>query len=269
MSKERLDVLLIRSGLAESREQAKRLIMAGEVSVNGEVETKPGRRFPADSSLSIRRKPRYVSRGGLKLEGAISDFGIDVTGAVALDVGASTGGFTDCLLQHGAKLVYAVDVGYGQLDYRLRRDDRVKPIERVNARYLTPEMFDQPPNIATIDVAFISLKLILPAVAKVIKNGAAVIALVKPQFEAGREKVEKGGVVRSPETHREVLESVRDISEELGLNVSALTFSPIMGPAGNIEFFLLARKGVPPTSAVDRSEIDRVVLMAHKRFATK
>ncbi len=236
--KTRLDRLLVERGLAPSREQARRLIMAGEVQVGGRVVDKPGRLVPEDAPVEVRRQPRYVSRGGLKLEAALDRFGLDVSGKVVVDVGASTGGFTDCLLQRGAAKVYAVDVGYGQLAWKLRQDPRVIPLERTNIRYLEALPGGELADLAVIDASFIGLRLVLPATLRLLKPDGQVIALVKPQFEAGRQDVGKGGVVRDPQVHRRVLEEVAALAQELGLTVAGLTVSPAPGPAGNVEFLI-------------------------------
>ena len=247
MEKERLDILLYRRGLVESRERARRLIMAAEVSVDGEVVDKPGMRVPVTSELAVEEKLRYVSRGGLKLEAALKAFHVDVQGLVTADIGASTGGFTDCLLQHGAARVYAIDVGYGQLAWQLRQDLRVVIMERVNARYLTtlPEALD----LATIDVSFISLRLVLPPVLPLCRPDGQTIALIKPQFEAGRRQVGKGGVVKNPEVHRSVLDGILRWMSSIGVPPDGLVPSPLRGPAGNVEFLVhlsLAPSGSPP-----------------------
>ena len=243
MAKKRLDVLLVERGLAESRTQAQRLIRAGLVRVRGQVADKPGPQVATNVEITLQARPRFVSRGGEKLEAALARFGLDVTGAVAADVGASTGGFTDCLLQHGACRVYAIDVGYGQLAWRLRNDPRVVVMERTNARYL--ESLPEPVGLVTADVAFISLGLILPAAVRWFTppqppptggGKGEVVALIKPQFEAGRREVGKGGVVRDPKVHRRVLERVVSIAAELGLGLCGLMPSPLRGPAGNVEF---------------------------------
>lgn len=243
MDRERLDVLLHRRGLADSRERARRLIMAAQVLVNGKVIDKPGSQVPTGAKIMVKEKLRYVSRGGLKLESAIDAFDIDVQGMVAADVGASTGGFTDCLLQRGAARVYAIDVGYGQLAWELRQDPRVKVMERVNARYLTslPEAI----NLATVDVSFISLKLVLPAVQQWLAPTGQIIALIKPQFEAGRREVGKGGVVKDRDVHRAVLNEVLKWAQSNGLQAGGLMASPLRGPAGNVEFlsYLLPSPG--------------------------
>lgn len=234
MAKRRLDVLLVERGLAESRTQAQRLIRAGLVRVAGQVADKPGTQVATNAAITLQARPRFVSRGGEKLEAALVRFGLDVRGWVAADVGASTGGFTDCLLQHGARCVYAIDVGYGQLDWRLRNDPRVVVMERTNARYL--ESLPEPVDLVTVDVSFISLGLILPMAVRWLKPGGRVVALIKPQFEAGRREVGKGGVVRDPQVHRRVLERVLDIAAGLDLGLRGLMPSPLRGPAGNVEF---------------------------------
>lgn len=233
-SKERLDVLLVERGSADSRESARRLIMAGEVRVNGQVVSKPGQRVSIDAPISLRAAPRFVSRGGEKLDAALGVFGMRVDGLVCADVGASTGGFTDCLLQRGAHKVYAIDVGYGQLDYRLRGDSRVVVMERVNARYL--ESLPEKVSFVCLDASFIPLKLLLPAVIGWLPERAEVIPLIKPQFEAGKADVGKNGVVRSPEVHARVLYEVLSFAREMGFGVRGLVRSPLKGPAGNTEF---------------------------------
>ena len=237
--RKRLDQLLVERGLVESRSKAQALIRAGRVYVEKVRRDKPGILVPEDAPIEIEKRPRYVSRGGEKLEAALRAFGVDPKGKVCLDIGASTGGFTDCLLQHGAAKVYAVDVGKGLLHWKLRNDPRVVVKEGINARYLRPEDIGEPVDLATVDVSFISLKLILPPLGDIVRPEGDVIALVKPQFEAGREKVGKGGVVRDPAVHREVLSGiVRFVEEELRWSVAGATRSPLLGPAGNVEFFL-------------------------------
>lgn len=239
--KERLDVRLVQQGLASSRAQAQALIRAGRVRVAGQVLDKPGHEVPVDSPLEVLARPRYVSRGGEKLEGALQAFGVDPRGKVCLDVGASTGGFTDCLLQHGAARVYAVDVGRGQLDWNLRTDPRVGVREGLNARHLRPEDLGEPVDLATVDVSFISLRLVLPPLSSIVKPGGEVIALVKPQFEAGRGQVRRG-VVRDPAVHEAVLQGIASFArEELDWTVVGSVPSPLRGPAGNQEFFLYIR----------------------------
>lgn len=238
----RLDRLLVERGLSPARERARALIMSGTVLVDEAVVDKAGTQVSTDSEIRIKGEDNpYVSRGGLKLKGALEKFDIDARGLVVLDVGVSTGGFTDCLLQEGAKKVYAVDVGYGQLAWKLRTDERVILFERENIRYFSGDGIENEIDLATIDVSFISLKLVLPAVAKLIRKGAVILALIKPQFEAGKGDVGKKGVVRDPVVHKRVVEDVVTFSEEMGLRVEGTCESPITGPAGNREFFLYAR----------------------------
>ncbi len=236
MVKIRLDVLLTEKGLVESRSKAQALIMAGKVQVDGQVVTKAGAQTSAEANIKVESDSPYVSRGGLKLVAALDAFEIDPGGAICADVGASTGGFTDVLLQRGAKRVYAIDVGYGQLAWKLRQNERVIVMERTNARYL--EALPESVNLVTIDVSFISLKLILPVVVKWLNCPAFVVALVKPQFEAGKVQVGKGGVVREQTVHRQVLKNVIAYAHDVGLNVLGLIVSPITGPAGNHEFLI-------------------------------
>ncbi|RXZ78258.1 TlyA family RNA methyltransferase [Paenibacillaceae bacterium] len=238
IAKERIDVLLVEQGYFESREKAKAALMAGLVLVNGEPVEKSGTKVPATAAIIVKGAVHpYVSRGGLKLEKAVKHFEIGMQGKVMLDIGASTGGFTDCALQNGASYVYAIDVGYNQLDWSLRQDERVHVMERTNFRYITPADLQGPqPDFATIDVSFISLRIILPVLAGMLPRGAGVMALIKPQFEAGREKVGKSGVVRDPAVHLEVLQVVLSFAASLGYQLQGLTFSPITGGEGNIEF---------------------------------
>ena len=236
-NKTRLDVLLVERGLQESRQKAQATIMSGLVFVKGQRVDKPGTAVPNDAEIEVRGNAlKYVSRGGLKLEKAMASFPIDLHGTVCGDIGASTGGFTDCMLQNGARKVYAVDVGYGQLAWSLRSDERVVCMERTNARYLTHEQIPEELDFASVDVSFISLKLILPPLCGLLRQGGHVACLVKPQFEAGKEKVGKKGVVREPETHKEVLDNFVALAGELGFTILGLTFSPVKGPEGNIEF---------------------------------
>ena len=246
MAKKRVDVLMVEQGLAESRQKAQAIIMAGQVFVGDKRCDKPGLTLDEATVLEVRGQTlRYVSRGGLKLEKAMRSFPITLEGKVAADIGASTGGFTDCMLQNGASKVYAVDVGYGQLAWSLRSDPRVVCLERTNARYLTTEQIPEPLDFASIDVSFISLKLILPTLRTLMKETGQVAALIKPQFEAGREKVGKKGVVRDPAVHLEVLEQFLGHAEEAGFTVKGIEFSPIRGPEGNIEYlgYLCAEPG--------------------------
>ena len=235
--KTRLDVLLVERGLQESRQKAQATIMSGLVFVDGQRVDKAGTAVSPEASVEIRGHAlRYVSRGGLKLEKAMTTFGLTLEGKTCADIGASTGGFTDCMLQNGAQKVYAVDVGYGQLDWKLRTDPRVVCMERTNARYLTREQIPDPLDFASIDVSFISLKLILPALFQLLKEDGHIACLIKPQFEAGKEKVGKKGVVREKSTHKEVLDNFVALADELQFKILGLTFSPVKGPEGNIEF---------------------------------
>lgn len=244
MSKVRLDQLVFDLGLAESRERAKTTIMGGLVYVDGQKADKPGMQVSPESKIDVRGPAcPYVSRGGFKLEKALKSFGVDPAGRVCLDCGASTGGFTDVLLQNGAKKVYAVDVGYGQLAWRLRNDDRVVVMERQNARYLSPEMFPERMELAVMDLSFISVKLVLPAVRGLLYDGAPVICLVKPQFEAGREEIGKKGVVRDRAVHERVLREFIAFAAPAGYTVAGIDYSPIRGPEGNIEYLGYLRNG--------------------------
>lgn len=238
MKKIRLDQLLNDRGLAESREKAKRLILAGQVLIDGRPAPKPGHPVTTDHKIEIKQAERFVSRGGEKLEGAMEAFGLDLTGNTCLDIGSSTGGFTDCMLQHGAIKVYAVDVGKGQLHWKLREDERVIVMEGVNARYLTAKDLPETADFASIDTSFISLTKILPAVKNLLKPGGEIVSLIKPQFEAGKEEVDKGrGVITDPAIHEAVLSRVRNFgTKELGLQWLNLATSPIKGPKGNTEF---------------------------------
>ena len=243
-NKTRLDVLLVERGLQETRQKAQATIMSGLVFVKGQRVDKPGTAVPNDAEIEVRGNAlKYVSRGGLKLEKAMASFPIDLRDAVCGDIGASTGGFTDCMLQNGARKVYAVDVGYGQLAWSLRSDERVVCMERTNARYLTHEQIPEELDFASVDVSFISLKLILPPLCGLLRQGGHVACLVKPQFEAGKEKVGKKGVVRDPAVHLEVLEHFLEHAKESGFTVLGLTYSPIRGPEGNIEYLGYLEKG--------------------------
>ncbi len=235
MRKKRLDILLSERGLVESPHRAQGLIMAGQVLVDDEVVDKPGKLVSLYAQVTIREGLPYVSRGGIKLEHALNRFQVDVTGKIVADVGASTGGFTDCLLHGGARRVYAIDVGYGQLAWRLRQDPRVVVLERTNIRYL--ETLPEPIDLFTVDVAFISLELVLPKVVNLLQPKGEIIALIKPQFEAGREQVGEGGVVKDPTVHRSVLEKILAWAKNNSLRIQGVTPSPLKGPAGNLEFF--------------------------------
>lgn len=265
-SKERLDVMLVKKNLIESREKAKAAIMAGLVFVGGKKVDKPGTLVKVDEEIIVKGDPiPYVSRGGLKLEKALKAFNISVEGKVFMDVGASTGGFTHCLLLNGAKKVYAIDVGYGQLAWQLRQDQRVVVMERTNIRYVSADMFREPIQGATIDVSFISLRLVLPVVKDIVQDGADIIALIKPQFEAGREKVGKKGIVRDPSVHAEVLLGFMELCLQLGVTLCDITYSPITGPEGNIEFLAHVRKAVTsPLICVTAQKVESVVEEAHK-----
>ena len=237
MPKIRLDQLLVQRNLAESREQAQRLIRAGMVRVNDQPASKPGHQYPDDAELFVKQKEKYVSRGGLKIEGAHQAFGFELDGAVCLDIGSSTGGFTDFMLQHGASKVYAVDCGTNQLHYKLREDPRVVVMENTNARYLSEEDIPEKADFCSIDTSFISLTNILPPLKNLLKPGGHIVSLIKPQFEAGKDQVGKGGVVRDPAVHQEVIEKIKAFgTEELGFKWLGLSTSPITGPAGNVEF---------------------------------
>ena len=247
--KKRLDVLITEKGLAPSREKAKAYIMAGEVYVDDRREDKPGTMTEENASVEIRgKKLKYVSRGGLKLEKAFASFGFSVTDKICMDIGASTGGFTDCMLQNGARHVYSVDVGYGQLDWKLRNDPRVTCMEKTNARYLTPGDIAETPSFASVDVSFISLTKLLGVIFELLDDDGICCCLIKPQFEAGREKVGKHGVVRDPAVHEEVIEKILSFASEQGFFVRGLDHSPVKGPEGNIEYlcFLSKKDGTEP-----------------------
>lgn len=261
----RLDQAMVERGLAETRSRAKSFIMAGDVLVNGEKETRAGRTVAAADTVTFREKPRFVSRGGEKLDHALEAFGIDVTDLVAADLGASTGGFTDCLLQRGAARVYAVDVGYGQIDEKLRTDDRVIVMERENARYL--ESLPEPIAITSIDVSFISLKLMFPVVARLSEPGARCVPLIKPQFEAGRADIGKGGVVRDPAVHRRVLETTLTAALEHGLTPRGLVASPLRGPAGNVEFLAHLVNEPAPEAGVEIAPMVEAAMKEARRVA--
>ena len=234
--KKRLDVLLTEQGYAENRTKAQAIIMSGIVYADGQKADKPGTAYEETVSIEVRGGAcPYVSRGGLKLEKALRDFGVKPEGFVCSDSGASTGGFTDCLLQQGARKVFAIDVGYGQLDWKIRSDPRVVVMEKTNIRYVTPEQLGEPLDLSVVDVSFISLKIVLPAIRALLKPTGQVLCLIKPQFEAGREKVGKKGVVREKSTHVEVLQGFVELADSLGFHIMGLTYSPVKGPEGNIE----------------------------------
>ena len=250
--KKRIDVLLFERGLAPSREKARTLIMAGSVYVNNQKFDKPGDTVSDDAEIEVRGSMlKYVSRGGLKLEKAMQLFPIDLNGKICMDIGASTGGFTDCMLQNGAQKVYSVDVGYGQLAWQLRQDPRVVNLERTNARYLTHEQVPEEIDFFSVDVSFISLRIILPAVRPLLRDGGQAVCLIKPQFEAGREKVGKKGVVRDRAVHEEVVETICRFALENGYSVLGLTFSPVKGPEGNIEYLVYLEKSDAPVHTAD------------------
>ncbi|MBQ7505729.1 MAG: TlyA family RNA methyltransferase [Lachnospiraceae bacterium] len=254
--KERLDLILVKKQLVPSREQARTLIMEGKVFVDGEREDKPGNRFPEDAEFEIRGKTNpFVSRGGFKLQKAVETFSLDLDGLTCMDIGASTGGFTDCMLQHGAKKVYAVDVGYNQLAWKLRQDERVVSMERTNIRYVKPEEIGEAFDFISADVAFISLSKVLPVMKELMKEEGHAVVLVKPQFEAGREKVGKKGVVRDPKVQEEVIGNVLSYAAENGFFPAGLTWSPIRGPEGNIEFLLFLSRREEEMTAVDPSRV--------------
>jgi 23S rRNA (cytidine1920-2'-O)/16S rRNA (cytidine1409-2'-O)-methyltransferase len=256
VAKERVDLLLVERGLAESRAKAQRLVMAGQVRADGQLVDKPSSMFEGEVKLEVDKGPRYVSRGGEKLEAAIEGFGVEVAGKVCADVGASTGGFTDCLLQHGASKVYAIDVGKGQLDWKLRQDARVVVMEETNARYL--EALPEAVDLVTVDASFISLKTLLPAMKGWLGEEGQLIALIKPQFEAGKQEVGKGkGVIRDEQIHRRVLAEILDFVEGQGFGVRGLLRSPLLGPKGNVEFLVWAEAGSLSIGTND-SYIDRV-----------
>ena len=261
--KKRLDVLLVERGLQESRQKAQAIIMSGDVFVAGRRVDKPGTAVPEDAEIAVRGALPYVSRGGLKLEKAMASFPIDLHGAVCADIGASTGGFTDCMLQNGAAKVYAVDVGYGQLAWSLRTDPRVVNMERTNIRNVTPEQLDDAIAFFSVDVSFISLHHIFPVAQAVTTPDAAGVCLVKPQFEAGREKVGKNGVVRDPATHREVLVRAMGYAAANGFAVRGLDFSPVKGPEGNIEYLMYVEKSAGPVT-LGEEEAAAVVAASHQ-----
>jgi 23S rRNA (cytidine1920-2'-O)/16S rRNA (cytidine1409-2'-O)-methyltransferase len=261
MSKERLDVLCVERGLFVSREKAKIAIMEGNVFVNGQREDKAGTKFPSDCEIEYKGKEMpYVSRGGFKLERAMNSFPITLDGKVCMDIGASTGGFTDCMLQNGASKVYSVDVGYGQFAWKLRTDPRVVCMEKTNIRYVTPEDLGESIDFASCDVSFISLTKILIPVRELLSDGAEMVCLIKPQFEAGKEKVGKKGVVRDPAVHEEVINKIIDFVTEIGFTVLHLEFSPIKGPEGNIEYLIHIATKEKQGEAID---VAATVKMAH------
>ena len=267
--KERLDVLLVREGYASSREKAKAVIMSGNVFINGQREDKAGTVFdPAKIQIEVKGSTlKYVSRGGLKLEKALSAFALDLAGKVCMDIGASTGGFTDCMLQNKADKVYAIDVGHGQLDWKLRNDQRVVCMEKTNFRYLVPGDIPDRPDFASVDVSFISLTKILPPARALLTDDGEMVCLIKPQFEAGRDKVGKKGVVRDPKIHEEVIGEIVCFAAENGFDVLNLDFSPIKGPEGNIEYLMHIRKGSGREEV--KTLISLTVKMAHEELSNE
>lgn len=263
--KERLDVILVNNGYAESREKAKVLIMTGNVFVNGQREDKAGTSFNTeDIKIEIKGQTlKYVSRGGLKLEKAVDVFGIKLDGYTCMDIGASTGGFTDCMLQNGAAKVYSIDVGHGQLAWKLRNDERVVCLEKTNFRYITNEQVPEPIDFASVDVSFISLSKILPAAYPLIKDGGRMVCLIKPQFEAGKEKVGKKGVVREPAVHIEVIENALSYARDNHFRILGLDYSPVRGPEGNIEYLMHIEKSDQP-DLVQNDIIKDIVAKAHE-----
>lgn len=269
MAKVRLDTLLYSQGLSSSREKARAYILAGQVHVNGQRVDKPGTSVDEEAQVEIiSTGRRFVSRGGFKLEKALHEFQIDAKDKVVIDIGASTGGYTDCILQSGARKVYAVDVGYGQLDWTLRNDPRVVNLERTNIRYIEPELIPELADLITIDVSFISLGLVFPVIPGLLNKTGIVVCLVKPQFEAGKDRVGKKGVVREPEIHREVLKSCVNSASVAGLNCTGITYSPIKGPQGNIEYFLKLTAAESPLDNIG-GIIDQVVEHAHLQLGGK
>jgi 23S rRNA (cytidine1920-2'-O)/16S rRNA (cytidine1409-2'-O)-methyltransferase len=263
MEKKRLDCLLFERGLAESREKAKIALMTGNVYVNGQKQDKPGTMLSDDVKIEVREKALpYVSRGGLKLGKALQVFPIDLRGKTAMDIGASTGGFTDCMLQNGAQKVYAIDVGYGQLAWKLRTDPRVINLERTNARYLTEKQIPEQVDFFSVDVAFISLKLILPVARRFLAENGQAVCLIKPQFEAGRRQVGKNGVVRDKAVHAEVIHDIADFAFANGFSVLGLDFSPVKGPKGNIEYLMFLQRSDHPVKKIP--EIDGLVEKSHR-----
>ena len=268
--KTRADVALVNRGLAESREKAQAAIMAGQVFIGERRVMKASEAVRPEDPLLIRQPEKtYVSRGALKLEKAVRVFSASLKDRVILDAGASTGGFTDVCLHSGARHVYAVDVGYGQLDWKLRNDPRVTVMERTNARFLTPDMFPERPEIAVMDVSFISIRLILPALISVIGDQGVIYSLIKPQFEAGRDKVGKKGVVRDPKTHEDVIRTISEFARSVGWNVRRLDYSPITGPEGNIEFLSEIRKSDDSSAGITDADIRSVVAEAHRKLTNE
>lgn len=263
--KERLDILLVKKGFAESREKAKAIIMSGNVFINNNREDKAGSMFDENTEIIVKGNTlKYVSRGGLKLEKAMEHFDVSLEGKVCMDVGASTGGFTDCMLQNGSVKVYSVDVGHGQLAWKLRQDERVVCMEKTNIRYVEREHIDDDIEFASIDVSFISLTKVLPPVRALLSENGEIVCLIKPQFEAGREKVGKKGVVRDKSVHEEVIETIRTFSLENGFSVLDLEFSPVKGPEGNIEYLMHLLKSEEPIDNIGSDRVHEIVTLSHK-----
>lgn len=264
--KKRLDVILFERGFFDSREKAKIAIMEGTVFVDNQKSDKPGTSYDEECKIEVRNnKLKYVSRGGLKLEKALDVFHINLEGTISMDVGASTGGFTDCMLQNGCKKVYSVDVGYGQLDWKLRNDSRVVNLERTNIRYIDESLIKDEIDFFSVDVSFISLKIVLPVIRRIIKDGAMGVCLIKPQFEAGREKVGKKGVVRDKEVHKEVVNSICEFCVNNGFAVLSIDYSPVKGPEGNIEYLMLVKKS--ENAYIDEPvDVDNVVECSHEEL---
>ena len=264
--KKRLDIMMVEQGLAPSREKAKAYIMAGNVYVDGNKEDKAGTKVEVDSAIEIRGgQMPYVSRGGFKLEKAMEVFPVSLNGKICMDIGASTGGFTDCMLQNGASKVYSIDVGYGQLAWKLRNDSRVVCMEKTNVRYITEEDVPDKPEFASVDVSFISLTKVIPPAINVMAEDAQMVCLIKPQFEAGREKVGNKGVVRDPKVHEEVIEKVRDYAMSISMEPCHLSFSPIKGPEGNIEYLIYIRKSEHPED-MSHTDISSLVAQSHQQL---
>ena len=267
--KKRLDILVFEKGFAESREKAKAVIMAGQVYVDNQKADKCGASYDENAEIEVRGSTlKYVSRGGLKLEKAIANFDLDLNGKTTMDIGASTGGFTDCMLQNGAKKVYSIDVGYGQLAWKLRTDERVVNLERTNMRKVTREQVTDPIDFFSVDVSFISLRLILPVARELMAEDAQAVCLIKPQFEAGREKVGKKGVVRDPAVHAEVVRGIFDFCLQNGFDVLNLDFSPIKGPEGNIEYLIHLRRSDDPKPYTDVTA-EELVKRSHEELDAK
>lgn len=263
---ERLDQAVFSKGYAESREKAKAFIMAGVVYVNNQKADKPGMTVKESDIIEVRDNPlKYVSRGGLKLEKAMTAFDLKLDDMVCADIGASTGGFTDCMLQNGAKKVYAIDVGYGQLAWKLRTDERVVNLERTNFRYVTQNEIPLPLDFASIDVSFISLSIIIPALVPLLKQGGKAVCLIKPQFEAGKDKVGKKGVVRDPAVHKEVILKILDVMQQNSLSVLGLDYSPVKGPEGNIEYLILVQKNEQSEPPIN-TDVDLVITASHSEL---